>query len=1055
MRKYLRGHRWRFLPGSLTALTIAALLGLGAFHSLEQISYQTLFRFRGPIGWDERLVLITIDDDSLKQLGRFPWSRQRYRQLLDTLAPTEAKLVVIDLIWSESSPDDAQLAKAIANQSRVVLARAWDMTGAPLLPVPELESVAIATGHVRTPIDTDGLVRRIDLEFQGQPALAVAAIQAYSLVFDNVSLPPTDQPFWINWVGSAQQLQQYSFADVVQGRVPIQAFRQKIVLVGVTATGLDSLVTPFDRNPPASSVYLHANVIQNLLQKNNLHPLPLYWIWIILAIGGPGLGWVMTGWNTRQQLIVVIGLCAGWSMISLLLLRNNLLLPVAFPITLVSVTAGAVTLSERLRENHLLQQQIAQLWQQYHQDLIAYTADPTQPQPSMARPQSQGGFSGVAQLAKLAEQFARSQSTQATIAQSLSIGLLAANLEGKIWFCNPPASKWLRVKVGSQLNHQIVPTWLSDEQWQTSLASLKQGNSVKHHNLQHYDRWFDIFLQPIEQTSRHRLSTLTAELEGFLLLLEEVTDRKQTEIALQEAKEIAVREAIRSTNANRAKSEFLANISHELRTPLNAILGFTQVMSHDPSLNGENKKYLDIINRSGHHLLGLINDVLEMSKIEAGKIKLNPTSFDLYHLLQTLEDMMRVKALAKGLTLSFERLPNVPQYITTDENKLRQVLLNLLGNAIKFTMQGHVLLRVNVDDRNGKPSPREDTPSQTEPQPLLPSPPIIRLFFEVEDTGPGIAPEEIHNLFRPFVQTTTGRQANEGTGLGLTISRKFVSLMGGDITVRSLIGHGSTFKFEIWVDTASSEDILPLVEHQHVIALAPSQPGYRILIVEDQWENSQLVVRLLTRLGFVTREASNGEIGVSLWQSWKPNLILMDMRMPVMNGEEATRRIRAMEQMDRTLQISPTKIIALTASVFEDTQLTALAAGCDDFLRKPIEEEKLLAKLAKHLGAQYIYENTVVKNDRDSGKNEESTGAANLHHLLAQMSPDWIQQLHEASIKGFDQQILQLVEQIPASQTLLATTLTDWSQEFRFDKITDLTKQFLDSASQGLGNLDF
>ncbi|MBW4520273.1 MAG: CHASE2 domain-containing protein [Scytolyngbya sp. HA4215-MV1] len=1051
MRKYLRKHRWRFLPGSLTALAIAAFLGLKAFQPLEQIAYQTLFRLRGPVAWDNRLALITIDDDSLKQLGRFPWSRQKYLKLLDTLSTSEASVVVMDLIWSEPSPDDAQLAQAIMEQGRVVLAQAWDMTGTPLWPVPELESAAIATGHVLTRTDTDGLVRQIDLQVQGQAALSVVAVEAYSLVRTRIPLPKDDQPFWINWVGSAKQLQQYSFADVVQGRVPAQAFRHKIVLVGVTATALDSLITPFDRNPPASSVYLHATVIQNLLEQNSLHPLSRYWLWLILLMGGPGLSWVMVGWNTRQQIIVVVGVCVSWGMISLLLLQNNYLPPITFPIILVSVTAGAVTLSERLRENHLLHQQIAQLWQQYHQDLVVYTAASTLPVQRLECPRSQDGFWGIAQLADLAEQFARSQSTQATIAQSLSIGLLAANLQGKIWFCNPLASKWLRVKVGSQLSHQMVPLWLSPEQWQTSLASLKTGHPVKHNDLHHQDQWFDIVLQPIVQQSTVNPSNIPLnELEGFLLLLEDVTERKQTEIALQAAKETAIREALRSKNANRAKSEFLANISHELRTPLNAILGFTQVMGHDKSLNEENKKYLDIINRSGHHLLELINDVLEMSKIEAGKIKLNIASFDLYHLLQTLEEMMQVKATAKGLQLCFECAANLPQYITTDENKLRQVLLNLLGNAIKFTSQGQVILRVSAEERNGKGWAGETAPTQERTQPTVPSalsapsPPIIRLFFEVEDTGPGIAPEEVQNLFRPFVQTTTGRQANEGTGLGLTISRKFVSLMGGDITVHSRMHYGSIFKFEIWVDAASSKDILPALENHPIIALVPTQPGYRILIVEDRWENSQLVVQLLSRLGFVTREAPNGEVGVALWQSWKPDLILMDMRMPVMNGDEATRRIRAMEQMDKTLRTTPTKIIALTASVFEDTQLTALAAGCDDFLRKPIEEEKLLAKLAKHLGAQYVYENTTGKKEPHFGKNEEIAGVSTLHLYLAQMPAEWINQLHEAAVKGFDHQILQLIEQIPQTQSLLATTLAAWSHEFRFDKITDLTKQFMD-----------
>nr|WP_082209802.1 ATP-binding protein [Fischerella sp. PCC 9605] len=329
-----------------------------------------------------------------------------------------------------------------------------------------------------------------------------------------------------------------------------------------------------------------------------------------------------------------------------------------------------------------------------------------------------------------------------------------------------------------------------------------------------HEIWFSASISPVSDQS-------------VLWVARDISDRKQAEIELQHAKEAA--EA-----ANRAKSQFLAAMSHELRTPLNSILGFSQIMYDDTSCWSEHREYLEIINKNGQHLLQLINDVLEMSKIEAGRTKLNEKKFDLYNLLNSLEEMLRLKAAAKQLTLIFERAPQVPQYIITDENKLRQVLLNLLGNALKFTQTGGVTLRVS-----------SVTKRQCLPKTMLPGlwpaccgvrrfPPLktsegscrcsdwrsvvahavhlssvneqglrtndqeqITIHFEVEDTGSGIALEEINNLFEAFVQTETGKRSQEGTGLGLAISRKFVQLMGGDITVNSVLGQGSIFAFDI------------------------------------------------------------------------------------------------------------------------------------------------------------------------------------------------------------------------------------------------------------------
>ncbi|MBF2027638.1 MAG: CHASE2 domain-containing protein [Oscillatoriales cyanobacterium C42_A2020_001] len=1005
----------------------------------------------GELPWDNRLVVVAIDDASIKRLGRFPWSRQQYVKLFDILSKADASVVVVDLVWSESSPADAQLAEAMLQQGRVVLAEAWDTTGFPLLPVPLLADAAIATGHVLKREESDGIVRRIDPQIQKQPSLAIAAAQAYGLVQQPLPLPKLNYPLQVNWVGSAERLTHYSFVDVIQGNAPPQAFQDKIVLIGVTASGFDTLITPFNQNPPLGNIHLHATVLNNLLQQNFLHSLNPAWFVMILLAGGPGLSWVLSTCGTRQQLMIINGLCAGWFLFSLVLLRSNCLAPVAMPIALFTSTTAAVAISERLRENYLLRQQVERLWERYRQDLVpsvTESAYPLVPIQTSTLPQPQESMGRVAQLAALAEQFGRSQSAQLAIARSMSIGVLAADLNGIVWFCNPVAATWLQIKTGNHLDDELVPNWLSQECWQTSLQQLRAGNAITYQNLSRGKYWFDLRLEPLIYDARK----LTPQPDGFLLLLEDTSDRKQAELDLKQAKEAA-------EVANRAKSEFLANMSHELRTPLNAILGFTQIMSYEPLLT-QQQQYLDIINRSGQHLLELINDVLELSKIEAGQTTLHSTSFDLHDLLENLEQMLRVRAAGKHLMLVFELAPNLPQYITTDEGKLRQVLINLLGNAIKFTNQGRVTLRVTsweAENRNQKSKPDHAAtlsppPSSTFPIPhslfFMPhSSPTHSHFlqFEIEDTGPGIAPEDVKHLFQAFVQTRIGQQAKEGTGLGLKISRKFVNLMGGDITVHSVVGQGSVFRFSIWVHSAHASDLPSLPKSRRVVAIAPDQPAYRILVVEDRWDNSQFLTKLLSRKGFDVREATNGQKAIALWSNWHPHLILMDLQMPVIDGYKATRQIRVIEKLKGRVATDgkDTIIIAISADAFEETRVAALAAGCDDFIRKPIQENLLLAQMAEYLEVHYVYEDSAGADQSNNGNTDEIPNTTSLNFHLAQMPYEWVIQLHYAAIKGFDHQILQLIQQIPKAHSLLANELTNWTYNFQFSRITRLTNQII------------
>jgi two-component system sensor histidine kinase/response regulator len=537
----------------------------------------------------------------------------------------------------------------------------------------------------------------------------------------------------------------------------------------------------------------------------------------------------------------------------------------------------------------------------------------------------------------------------------------------------------------------------------------KTNGVIAIHQYDHFRHWTDDEIEVIESLG----AQLGIAIAQANLLEQEKQQRRELAAqnhALEKAK-------IDAEAANNAKTQFLSKMSHELRTPLNAILGFSQLMVRDESLSRNQLEYLNIINRSGQHLLELINDILSMAKIEAGQVTLNQTCFDLYGLLESLEAMLQMKAVSKGLYLTFEKSENLPQYIQTDESKLRQVLINLLGNAIKFTQKGRITLRARGGVNTLQPI-LQSLNSQ------------FLITFEVEDTGPGIAPEEIVTLFEPFVQTETGRKSMEGTGLGLPISQQFVHLMGGDITVSSTLGRGTIFTFDIQVGKASAADEKPQSNQSRVISLEPNQPSYRILIVEDVLENRLLLLKLLENLGFEVQEAVNGQEGIAIWENWSPHLIFMDILMPIMDGYEATKQIK------QTPHGQDTVIIALTASAFEEQRETVLKSGCDDFMPKPFQEEELLDKIAHHLKVRYLYE------DRQAGESSQSSALVEqlTKESLKVMPEDWVKELHQASLYADDELINQLIDQIPLEYESLCRGLKDLLDNFRLDKLIELSE---------------
>ncbi|PZV12667.1 MAG: hybrid sensor histidine kinase/response regulator [Leptolyngbya sp.] len=497
--------------------------------------------------------------------------------------------------------------------------------------------------------------------------------------------------------------------------------------------------------------------------------------------------------------------------------------------------------------------------------------------------------------------------------------------------------------------------------------------------------------------------------------------------------------AARAEIANRAKSQFLAKMSHELRTPLNAILGFTQVMHRSPNTPAEFQEHLGIISRSGEYLLVLINDVLEMSSIEAGHMALTERFFNLHRLLHSLQEMFALKASQKKLTLSFEKDQSVPHYVCSDEAKLRQILLNLISNAIKFTTQGSVTVQARAEATSTTKQGYSGDPNTSN---------VLTLFIAVTDTGCGIAHQDWEAVFEAFVQTEQGRHA-QGTGLGLSISRQFARLMGGDITVQSTVNQGSTFTCKVLV---SQPEAMTLVEPETahlVIGLKPGQPTYRILVVEDVLENQQLLKTLLEPIGFDVQIVENGAEAIARWQQWHPHLIFMDIQMPIMDGYEATRQIRLEEQKtvkgeergDRSLAAplstpSPllTKIIALTAYAFEEDRTASLQAGCDDYMAKPFTEAALFEMIAYYLGVQYCYADQVSSEPATLVRKPLMT--QDLH----QMPLAWRTQVHEAALDLNDAKIRQLLAQIPAQEQTLIEGITFLVDNFQLEAIATLTQ---------------
>ena len=1003
--------QWRIVlitSSTVTAVVISFSL-TGWLQLLEWSTYDLFMRLLPVESKDPRIVIVGINENDIQRFG-YPINDQQLTQLIEKIKSYQPRVIGLDIYRDlPIDPGHQELLEVFKNTPNLVGLN--KIIGTQISSPPMVQMV----GFSDLLRDSDNKIRRglISSLFEGEARLSFSVILSLTyLEEENIRLKQGDEQRKYDQLGKAlfkkfstndggyvgQNDKGYqillnmrrgkepftiiSMSEIIDQQIESEILKDKIILIGSMSNSIeDKFYSSYSRDDFSAlyGVEIHAHLTSQMINaaisgRPLIQTIPDIFEWLLIFFGSFASA-IFGAKFIEHKLISIAGIFAVAIILIItyfLLFLNSFWLPLVAPVI-------AIFISGVISTNYILWDNLKEYTQTLEKKVQERTKELSLSEEKFAKSFRLSPHSMTITSFEDRKYIEVNQSFLDTVSYSLE------NVIGK---------------TALELN-----LWVHENERKNFFDRLMQIEEVN-----------DIEIQFRTKSGEIKTILLSAEviyLSGrkcLLSIFNNITQRKQLEDAQKQAKEAA-------EEASKVKSKFLAHMSHELRTPLNAILGFSKILDRIPSPHKEYHEYLNIIGRSGEHLLSLINEVLDLSKIEAGKMTLNENDFDFYALLKTIEEMLKLQANTKGLNLIFSVNSDIPQYLQADEKKIRQILINLLNNAIKFTDFGEVILKVNVNPNKMKSKEK------------------LVLDFEVKDTGAGIAPEELDKLFEAFSQTQTGKKSQEGTGLGLPISYQFVKMMRGDIKVDSIEGKGTIFTFNILVKLGDINKI-EKTKPKNIIGLAPNQPTYRILIADGNSLNRKLLVESLTYLQFELKEVENREEILSIWENWHPHLIFIHLQMLVTDDYDITELIRKKEEIrnNETSEQISTKIIIITANLYEDQKINDLKNRVDDFVFKPFPENIIFDKIAIHLGVTYIYGEAKVTEESQAIAIEKELSLSN----FSIMSQDWLTQLNQAAMEGNDEWLLQLIEEVPSSEITLKNTLISWTNDFRFDKITQI-----------------